>query len=75
VAIEIRDGGPGFPSEMLDGYYVPKRAGKALGLGLTIARRIVELHGGTLVFTNHQEGGAVATITLPAGTKSTKEEL
>jgi len=65
AAIEVRDGGPGFPPAMLDGCYVPKRAENALGLGLTIARRIIELHSGTLTLANHAEGGAVVTIGLP----------
>jgi len=65
VAIEVRDGGPGFPAAMLDGCYVPKRVENALGLGLTIARRIIELHNGNLTLANHVEGGAVVTIGLP----------
>ena len=34
------------------------------GLGLSIARRIAEAHGGKLEAANHDEGGAVFTLTL-----------
>jgi two-component system sensor histidine kinase KdpD len=38
-----------------------------LGLGLAIARQLVELHGGTLTAHNRAGGGAVFTIRLPLG--------
>jgi signal transduction histidine kinase len=35
------------------------------GLGLSIARDLVEAHGGTIAAANGPEGGAVFTIDLP----------
>ena len=35
------------------------------GLGLTIARRLVEAHGGTLAYSHREGGGAIFTATLP----------
>ena len=40
-------------------------SGVGAGPSLAIARRIVELHGGTLTARNHAQGGAVFTIELP----------
>jgi len=36
-----------------------------MGLGLGIARSVIEAHGGTLKLENHPEGGLNAIITLP----------
>jgi signal transduction histidine kinase len=37
-----------------------------MGLGLGIARSVIEAHGGQLILENHPEGGLNATIRLPA---------
>jgi signal transduction histidine kinase/streptogramin lyase len=78
VHIQIRDHGPGVPAEKLVQLFDPHvrldhgRAQNAtgLGLGLGIARGIIEEHGGVLVLQNHPEGGLVATIILPGVTTS-----
>ena len=48
--IEVRDTGPGIPAEIRDQIFEPFFTTKARGggLGLPIARRTAELHGGTL---------------------------
>ncbi|MBL8727948.1 MAG: hybrid sensor histidine kinase/response regulator [Planctomycetes bacterium] len=71
--IRIRDQGPGIPATIAERVFEPfvqcadvlndKPAG--LGLGLTIARRIVERHGGTITLDGGENGGTVATVTLP----------
>ncbi|MCF5570803.1 two-component sensor histidine kinase, partial [Pseudomonas sp. PA-3-11C] len=35
------------------------------GLGLAIARRAAERHGGNLILANHPDGGFIASIELP----------
>lgn len=73
VVIAIRDHGPGVPEEALSSLFDPylrlqngrEQNEGGMGLGLGIARSMVEAHGGTLVLENHPEGGLVATITLP----------
>ena len=73
VRITVEDDGPGIdpaflphvfePFRQADGS--PKRAHDGLGLGLSIARHLVELHEGTLVAANGPRGGAVLTVVLP----------
>ncbi|HWI63516.1 MAG TPA: HAMP domain-containing sensor histidine kinase [Symbiobacteriaceae bacterium] len=69
--IWVQDTGPGVPPEDLERVFDPLyRSDKArstrtggAGLGLAIARRLVEAHGGTITAAN--DGGARFTITLP----------
>ena len=78
VHIEIRDHGPGVPPEQLAQLFEThlrlehgrSRNAAGLGLGLGIARGIVEANGGTLTLENHAEGGLIATIVLPGATNS-----
>ena len=74
VVLRVRDSGPGVPPEHLprifDRFYKAdaSRAGAAgSGLGLSIARAIVERHGGRITAHNALEGGAVFEIRLKAG--------
>jgi two-component system sensor histidine kinase HydH len=68
LRIEIRDHGPGLPpgdeAKIFDAFQTSKTHGT--GLGLAIARRIVELHQGTLAAHNHPEGGAVFMLEIPS---------
>ncbi|WCM27149.1 PAS domain S-box protein [Sphingomonas sp. QA11] len=69
VEISVCDSGPGLPKEMADRLYsrfATTKGGPSMGIGLSISRRIVEAHGGTLVATNRPEGGAVFSFTVPA---------
>jgi signal transduction histidine kinase len=66
-AIEVRDTGPGIAAELrhavLEPFFTTKARGG--GLGLPIAKRVAELHGGTLTLACPESGGTVVTITLP----------
>jgi signal transduction histidine kinase len=68
VEIAVADTGPGIPPEALprifDPYFTTRPAG--LGLGLTIARRIVEAHGGSLDVASPPGQGARFSVRLPA---------
>jgi PAS domain S-box-containing protein len=65
--VDIVDTGPGIPADVQDRVFEPFFTTKARGggLGLPIARRTVELHGGTLTLVPHDGGGAWFRITLP----------
>jgi two-component system, OmpR family, sensor kinase len=67
VEIVVQDHGPGIPEELndrlFDLYFTTKSGGT--GLGLAVARRLVERHGGTLVHDSHVRPGATFVVTLP----------
>ena len=65
--IQIRDTGPGIPAEIREQIFEPFFTTKARGggLGLPIARRTAELHGGSLTLECPAEGGTLVTMTLP----------
>ena len=67
AAITVADRGPGVPAELLqrifDPYFSTHDTGT--GLGLPIARRIVEEHGGTIAAKNRIGGGLEVVIMIP----------
>jgi len=66
VLIAVRDRGPGLPSgSPIFEPFITTRV-RGTGLGLPVARRIAEQHGGTLVGANHPSGGAIFELRFPA---------
>jgi signal transduction histidine kinase len=67
MVLTVADTGPGIPPEVLarvfDPYFTTKRGG--LGLGLTIARRIVDAHGGTIEVESQPGRGTRVRVRLP----------
>lgn len=73
AVIRVRDRGPGIPESELEKVFDPfyrlessrSRETGGTGLGLTIARNIVEQHGGTIRLRNHPAGGLEVIVALP----------
>lgn len=69
----IEDCGPGIPEDKLAQVFEPffrvdrarQQTIPGAGLGLTIAREIIQLSGGTISVRNGADGGLVQTVTLP----------
>jgi signal transduction histidine kinase len=67
VSIVVSDNGPGVSPDVLPKLFEPYATGKkgGTGLGLTIVRRIVEEHGGTIRHEGREGSGAVFSVELP----------
>jgi signal transduction histidine kinase len=67
VAVTVADDGPGIPAAVRVRLFTPavstKRDGR--GLGLWLARSVVESHGGVIELTDGATGGTVARVVLP----------
>ena len=69
IMVEIHDNGPGIAPEVLsqlfDPFFSTKGAGRGSGLGLTICRRIVTEHRGSIDVSSTPGEGTTFTIELP----------
>ncbi|MGE0400957.1 MAG: sensor histidine kinase, partial [Kofleriaceae bacterium] len=67
LVIEVEDRGPGVPEADRDKIFEPFHSGKTqgTGLGLAVARRVVELHEGTLAVHESPHGGALFRAEIP----------
>lgn len=72
LTLRVADCGGGLPPELLDQVFNPFFTTKATGtgLGLTIAHRLTEAHGGRLGARNRAQGGAEFSVELPAVTSA-----
>ena len=68
VVVECADSGPGIAPEVLPRLFARFCTSKpdGAGLGLAIARRIIEEHGGSITAVNPSQGGACFAMRLPA---------
>jgi signal transduction histidine kinase len=73
VAICISDNGPGISDQMLPRIFERfyrgdvARSGAGVGLGLAIARELIELQGGAIAVASEPGRGTTFTVTLPLG--------
>ena len=79
VEISVSDSGPGIPKEERDRVMQPfqriksdDHQGGGPGLGLTIVKRFVELHGGAIEIRSNKSRGATVVCRIPAGDGETE---
>jgi PAS domain S-box-containing protein len=69
IRTAVRDRGPGVPdnerAQIFEPFHRSSDTGPGVGLGLHIAKQIVELHGGTLTVESPTDGGSRFVVTLP----------
>ncbi|OYV72191.1 MAG: hypothetical protein B7Z74_05945 [Deltaproteobacteria bacterium 21-66-5] len=69
LEIAVRDFGagitPGDEEKIFAPFYTTRTTGT--GLGLAVAQRVTQMHGGTVTAVNHAGGGAVFRLSIPAG--------
>src|SRR5690606_15953849 len=73
VTVGVRDHGPGIPAEFAERIFgrFQQASGEGThrsggtGLGLNIAKTIVEMHGGEIGFAPADGGGTIFHVTLP----------
>lgn len=65
--LSVSDRGPGIPEDKLKQVFEPFYSSKAegMGMGLSIARTIIEAHNGFISASNREHGGASFAIRLP----------
>ena len=67
LRVRIEDDGPGIPEMMREKLFEPFVTSKAkgTGIGLSVSRRLIERHGGTLVVAEAKRGAAFELTLLP----------
>lgn len=67
VEIRVADSGPGIAADMADHLFEPFMTSKAsgMGMGLSVCRRLVEAHEGSIDVDPEAEGGAAFRVLLP----------
>ena len=71
ISITVADNGCGMDAALLSNAFNPffttKEKGRGTGLGLSLARSLVELHGGAVTVASEPGSGSTFQVTLPAG--------
>ena len=68
VSVSLSDNGIGMNEEILESCFDPMfstKTAKAVGMGLTVAKQIVEMHNGTIEISSTEQKGTTVIINLP----------
>lgn len=80
LCIEVTDNGTGIPAAMLPHVFELftqvdrslERSQGGLGIGLTLVRRLIELHGGQVAVQSKEGQGSTFSVTLPTSAESSR---
>jgi len=82
VRVAVSDQGPGIPERELARIFDPfyrganaRAVSSGFGLGLALARRVAEIHGGTIRATNLPNGGAEIELSIPCAPVAASADL
>ena len=77
VQITLTDTGTGIPNDAMERIWTPIYTTKAkgMGLGLSIVKRLVEAHNGTITVKSKIGEGSAFTVRLPLERGRSKEEV
>jgi signal transduction histidine kinase len=71
VVVRVSDNGSGIATanlaKIFDPFFTTKAPGKGTGLGMSIAREIIQKHGGTIEVESEVGKGTLFTVSLPVG--------
>ena len=77
VYISVADNGPGIPEDQCEEIFTPfwsSKGQKGTGLGLAVAKKIMEEHGGSISVRSPKNEGAIFTIVLPAAQEADAQD-
>ena len=69
TVVEVADNGPGIPQEVQDKIFedfFSTKGSEGTGLGLLVAQKVVEEHGGTITFDSEEGKGTTFRAVIPA---------
>ncbi|BDG03383.1 sensor histidine kinase [Anaeromyxobacter oryzae] len=77
VVLEVRDRGAGLPEKARASLFRPffTTKEKGTGLGLALAKKVADAHGGTLALLEREGGGTVARLVVPAAGEGEEEAV
>ena len=74
VRLIVQDNGPGIPENLREKIFEPffttKKEGLGTGLGLSLAKKIIEAHSGQISLRIDENSGACFVVELPVSLKS-----
>jgi len=68
IVVDVQDTGRGISSadagKLFEPFFTTKPTGQGMGLGLTVAKKFVDLHRGKIEIANAENGGAIVSLTF-----------
>jgi len=77
VRVIVTDNGVGIPAQQVPGIFnalTTTKGGRGTGLGLAVAKKIAQEHGGDIVVTSEEDRGSAFTVALPIEPRSHRQD-